>query len=220
VDTPSLVDTPSPESLISVSLRADLTRHRRALIAIVAALFAVAAFLEWGPIGLGNGPLQMGMNGASFGGISSRLPVAILTPISNSSGSAIVIHDVQLLGNGNYPAPHVVATEAMSYTSCGDLFPVRTTAAGFVLTDGCGGRPLGPLYGRAIGNENSAIVFAAFKVRPPRPGACWLMTRIVTHYHVGIRHYVASNPYVLAACAGPTARAQSIADAAAGIVNP
>jgi hypothetical protein len=111
----------------------------------------------------------------------------------------------------------VLATEAMSFTQCDFAAQTRTTAAGFVLTGDCGGRPLGLLYGRAVGNQNSATVMAAFKIRPPRPGSCWLMTRIVTHYHVGIRHYVASDPYVLAACAGSAARAEQIADAAAGV---
>jgi hypothetical protein len=143
-----------------------------------------------------------------------------VTPIGNSGGSALVIDGVQLLGNGSYPAPHVLAMEAMSNTACGYLIPVRTTVAGFALSGGCGGRPLGPLDGRAIGTQNSTNVFAAFELRPPRPGACWLMTRIVTRYHVGIRHYVASDPYVLAACAGSSATAERIADAAAGIVSP
>jgi hypothetical protein len=97
---------------------------------------------------------------------------------------------------------------------------VRTTAAGFILNGGCDGRPLGRLYGRAVGTPDSTNVSAAFELRPPRPGACWLVTRIVTHYHVGIRHYVASDPFVLAACAGSSTRADTIASAAAGIVSP
>ncbi len=208
--------TLSLDGLADVSLRARWMRHRRVLIATVTVVVAVGAFLEWGPIGLGNGPLQMGMTGAGFGGISSRLPVAIATPIRNSGGTSLVIDGVQLVGNSSYPAPHVLAMEAMSNTLCGDLSPVRTTAAGFVLTEGCGGRPLGPLYGRVIGSQDSTNVFAAFELRPPRPGGCWLMTRIVTHYHVGLRHYVASAPFVVAACAGSSARAETIASAAAG----
>jgi hypothetical protein len=88
---------------------------------------------------------------------------------------------------------------------------------GIHLSHGCGGRPLRQLYGRAIGNENnSAVVMAAFEIRPPRPGSCWLMTRIVTRYHVGIRHYVATDPYVVAACAGSVAKAEQVADTAGG----
>jgi hypothetical protein len=203
------MNTLSLDELTDVSLRARWNRHRRVLSPVIVAVLAVGAFLAWGPIGLGNGPLYLGINGAEFGGISSQLPVGIVTPISNSGGSALVIDSVQLLGNGSYPPPHVLAMEAMGSTQCGDLFPARTTAAGFVLADGCGGRPLGNLYGRAVGNENSTNVFAAFEISPPRPGACWLMTRIVTRYHVGIRHYTATDPYVIAACAGTNAAAEA-----------
>jgi hypothetical protein len=76
----------------------------------------------------------------------------------------------------------------MSNADCGNLAPVRTTAAGFVFGNGCSGRALGPLDGRAVGTA--------------------------VRYHVGIRHYVATSRYVLAACAGSNARAESIADAA------
>jgi hypothetical protein len=207
------VDTLSLDDLTDVSLRARRIRHRQVLITIIAAVLAVGA-LEWGPIGLGNGPLRMGTTGDRFGGVSSRQPVAIVTPLDNLGGSALVIDGVQLLGNVSYPAPHVLAMEALSNPECGDPFPVRTTAAGFVLADGSGGRPLGPLYGRAVGNATSTNIFAAFELSPPKPGACWLVAHIVTHYHVGIRHYAATDPYVLAACAGSRVRAERIADAA------
>jgi len=208
---------PATVDLTDVSLRARWTQHRRVLIPIIVAVLVVGAFLEWGPVGLGNGPLYMGVNGggAGFGRVSSRQPVGIVMPIANSGNSALVIDSVQLIGNASYPVPHVLAVETMSNTDCGYLFPVRTTAAGFVLAN-CGGRPLGPLYGLAVGNASSTNLFAAFRVGPPRAGACWLITRIVTHYRVGIRHYVATNPYVLAACAGPVGRAEQIADTAGG----
>jgi hypothetical protein len=202
------------DGLTDVSWRARWRRLRWPMIAIVAALIAIGAFLEWGPIGFGNGPLHMGADSVESGGISSRTPVAVLIPIGDGT-SAVVIDDVQLLGNGSYPVPHVLAAEAMGYTVCGNLFPVRSAAGGFALVS-CGGRPLGPLYGRAVGHGYPAIALAAFKIRPPRPGTCWLVTRIVTHYHVGIRHYVASDPYILAACAGSSAKANRIALAAAG----
>jgi hypothetical protein len=216
------VDVLSLDGLTDVSLRARWRRRRRVLIPVIAALLALGAFLEWGPIGLGSGPLGgMGdSTGISWGPVPSRVPVAIASPIY-SGNSSVVIDEIQLLGISRYPAPHVLAVEAMSYTDCGvDPVPVRTTAAGFVLTQGCGGRPLGRLYGRAVGNQNAPAVLAAFKLSPLRPGACWLMTRIVTHYHVGIRHYVASDPWVLAVCAGSVAKAGKIAHVAAGIVGP
>jgi hypothetical protein len=204
------MDTLSLDALTDVSLQARWERHRRLLTAIIVALLVIGAFLVWGPVGLGSGPLRMGIYGAGSDEVSSRSTVAVVAPI-RTGGSALVIDSIHLLGNGSYPAPHVLATEAMTYTNCGSLFTARTTASGFVLTDGCGGRPLGPLYGRAIGNENSADVMAAFEIRPPRSGSCWLMTRIVAHYHVGIRHYEVTDPYVMAACTGSAGRAAQIA---------
>jgi len=41
---------------------------------------------------------------------------------------------------------------------------------------------------------------AAAEVAAPRPGGCWVMTKVVVHYHVGIRHYAATDSYPLAVC--------------------
>jgi hypothetical protein len=202
--------------LTDVSLRARWMRHRRVLVPIVVAVLAVGAFLEWGPIGLGNGPLVMAMTGDGYGSTSSRQPVAIWTPFDNLGGSALVVDSVQLIGNSSYPAPQVLAMEEMSNPECGNLTPVRTIAAGFVIGGGCSDRPLGRLVGRAIGNTDSRPLWAAFELKPPRPGACWLMTRIVVRYHIGIRHYVSSDPYIEAACGRSRARADAIAADAAG----
>jgi hypothetical protein len=76
----------SLDDLTDVSLRARWVRHRRVLIPIVVAVIAVGAFLEWGPIGLGNGSLRMSVNGDGYGAISSRRPVAIVTPVDNMGG--------------------------------------------------------------------------------------------------------------------------------------
>ncbi len=212
------MDTLSLGNLTDVSLRSRWKRHRRLLIGVVVVLLVIGSFLEWGPIGFGNGPVRIGTRVVQSGATSGRLPIAVVMPIGNSGGSALVVDSVQLLGDGSAPAPRVLASEAISNANCGNVSPVRTTATGFVLTaQGCTARPLGPLYGRAIGNKNSAAIAAAFEVASPRPGTCWLVTRIVTHYRVGIRHYVATDPYVLAVCAGSTATAKRIADTAAGL---
>jgi hypothetical protein len=110
------VNTLSLDELTDVSLRARWNRHRRVVIPVIAVLLVVGAFLEWGPIGLGNGPLRIGADDGEFGAISSRIPVALVSPIGNTSSSALVIDGVQLLGNGSCPAPHVLTTEAMSFT--------------------------------------------------------------------------------------------------------
>src|ERR1700749_2330909 len=51
----SLIDHPN-----GTSLRARYGRRRRVVILAAAGLLATGAFLLWGPVGLGNGPLGTG----------------------------------------------------------------------------------------------------------------------------------------------------------------
>jgi hypothetical protein len=69
---------------------------------------------------------------------------------------------------------------------------------GFVL-DGCGSHARGPLIGRSIGARSQGFLGAA-EIAAPRPGTCWVMTNVVIRYHVGYRHYAATDPYALAVC--------------------
>jgi predicted transcriptional regulator of viral defense system len=73
---------------------------------------------------------------------------------------------------------------------------------GFVLA-GCGGKDSGSLIGRAIGPTRPNSYYglpAAAKVAAPHPGTCWVVTKIVVRYHIGVRHYSATSPYELAVC--------------------
>jgi hypothetical protein len=93
-------------------------RKSRVIIVVAAALLATGAFLFWGPIGLGNGPLSTGV------------------------------------GYGVGPTHQV-----------GPGFP------------------------------------SAVEVAAPRPGSCWIITKVVVHSHMGIRHYADTEPTQLAVCA-------------------
>jgi hypothetical protein len=115
----SLIDHPS-----AISLRAWYRHRRRVIIFAAAGLLAMGAFLLWGPIGLGNGPLSVGLG----------------------------------YGEG---AVHAVS-------------PTHPVSPGFP---------------------------AAAELAAPRPGTCWVMTKVVVHYHVGIRHYSATEPASIALCA-------------------
>ena len=85
---------------------------------------------------------------------------------------------------------------------CGGAWPAHPSGDGFRM--GCGGPYDGPLIGRAIGFTFTRPVPAGFpaaaEVAGPPPGGCWVMTEVVIHYHVGIRHYTATDPYELAVC--------------------
>jgi len=85
------------------------------LVRLVAAgatvVLAAAAFLVWGPPGLGrsspagNGPLFIGSYGLDSGPAPGSERIGIVIPILSSSHSIIVIDGIRLIGGAGYPAP-------------------------------------------------------------------------------------------------------------------
>jgi hypothetical protein len=186
------------------SMRARLGHGRKPRIIILAAagLLAIGAFLLWGPIGLGNGPLSAAV-GISDGWSHSGGPVGFVIPLHNSGDAPAVIDGLDIIGGTRYPAPRVLGLEVLSAGKCEGGWPAHPAVRGFVLA-GCGGTDAGPLIGHAFGGPTPRISFgfpAAAEVAAPRSGGCWVVTKIVVHYHVGIRHYSSSGPYQLAVCA-------------------
>ena len=171
-----------------------------------AALFLVGAFLLWGPIGLGNGPLAVGMGGTVGGVDSDATPMAFTVPMFNSGHGVAVVDAVDLIGGTRLPGPHLLGLDVVSTAACEGAWPARAEGRGFVL-DGCGGRYRGGLIGRGVPYVHgvSPGFPAAAEVAAPRPGSCWVLTEVVVHYHVGIRHYAASYPFEMAICASSAA---------------
>jgi hypothetical protein len=180
-------------------------RSKRALriVAIAAAVLAAAGgFLLWGPIGVGNGPLSMATGGASGAADPGAGPYAILLPVHNSGHDQAVIDSVQLVGGTQYPAPHLLSLKLLGSGACGAAFSAQVSTAGGYAVRDCGTREDSPLVGGAIG-FTSATSFgyaAAARVSAPAHGTCVVMTKIVVRYHVGIRHYTATDPNGLALC--------------------
>lgn len=191
----------SMDYLEDKSVRAWFGRQRRVIILAVSGLLAIGALLLWGPIGLGNGPLSAAFYATQSAVHSGRGPVGFVIPIQNSGDSNAVVDGVDLIGGTSYPGPNVLGLELLTSGRCGAAWPARQTGRGFVLV-GCGGTNAGPLVGHAFGPTRSDVFGfpAAAEAAAPRPGTCWVMTKIVVHYHVGIRHYSASDPYRLAVC--------------------
>jgi hypothetical protein len=160
-------------------------RKRRVIILAAAGLLATGAFLLWGPIGLGNGPLSTGL-GYGSGAVHPGGPAGFVIPIYNSGDSSAVVDGLEVLTAG----------------ACLGTWPARQAVRGFVLV-GCGGADAGSLIGHAVGPTHpvSPGFPAAAEIAAPRPGTCWVMTKVVVHYHVGIRHYSATGPSGLAVCA-------------------
>jgi len=139
-----------------------------------------------------------------------QAPAAFMLPIYNSGGRPAVIDSVELLGSPRYPTPRLLHAEAVGATICAGAWPARPDGHGFTLVDCTDARDEGTLTGRRIApndQPNSRGYPAAAIAAAPRPGACWVITKIVVHYHVGIRHYAATDPFELAVC-GKSASAQ------------
>ena len=178
-------------------------RKHWVIILVTVGLVATGAFLFWGPIGIGNGPLSVVVGGTEGWADSGQGPVGLVIPIRNSGKAPAVIDRIDLIGGTSYPAPHVVAMEVLTSGLCGGAWPARQGVRGFELA-GCGGTDAGPLVGHAFDGPTPAVFFgfpAVAEVTAPRPGTCWVLTKIVVHYRVGNRNYSAGGPYQLAVCA-------------------
>ncbi len=118
----------SIDDLKDVSLRARLQRRRRIMIPAVTAVIATLAFLQWGPIGLGNGPLLVG---GSNGTVTepSPAPIADVFPIAYSGAGPITIDGITVVNRTSYPSPHLVSLELVlaNLTQCtfGPARPLR-----------------------------------------------------------------------------------------------
>jgi len=188
--------------------------HRRRVVLVVAVgLVAIGSFVTWGLVGIGSGPLSAAIGGMDAGVDSGRGPVGFIIPIRNTGSSQAVVDGIDLIGGTSYPAPHVLKLEVVSSNGCGGIWPARQTGRGFMPAE-CGGTTTGALIGHAFGRTPAFGLPAAIEVAAPPRGTCWVMTKIVVHYHVGIRHYSASDPnYQLVVCAS-SAQLQSAEDAA------
>jgi hypothetical protein len=203
----------SIETMTDVSLPARFNRRKRVIIPVVIALLAIGAFLQWGPVGLGNGPLVMGDGGDGTSAMSQPRPVPFADLILYSGAGSAIIDGITLVNRTSYPTPRLVATELVlaDMTQC-TFGSAGKAARGFDVA-GCGSsRYVSPLIGRQLASQpaNGVMSYAAgLEMSPPKSGGCWVLTGIVVHYHIGIRHYSATEPLSTVVCAGKNADALS-----------
>jgi len=172
------------------------------LLIAAAALVVVGGLLLWGPVGLGNGPLNVQIGAAQTSTAWGNSPVGFALPLRNSGGGLAVVDGVELVGGTRFPGPRLLGLGVLTSSNCGGAWPAHAFGRGFVFVH-CGGRYAGPLIGHAFGPDPARIFFgwpAAAEVAAPRPRGCWVMTKVVVHYHVGIRYYTATDSYPLAVC--------------------
>ncbi len=208
--------TQRSDGITEVSVRGRWQRARHIVIPVVAVLLGIGAAAFWGPIGLGSGPLEVVMNIGDGGADAGQTPVGFILPMYNSGGSAAVVDSVDLVDGTRYPAPRMLALGVQASARCLGPWPAKNVGHGFVMV-GCGGQYHGPLLGRAVDPTTRQMVWgfpAAVEVAAPRPGTCWVISKVVVHYHVGIRYYAATDSFQLVECS-PGASVDQAENAAA-----
>jgi hypothetical protein len=177
-----------------------LRRQARWLATAAVAVAVGGAFLVWGPIGLGNGPLWMSNSSRgvwSWSDLQSE-PVAYVLSIENHGPGAVIIDGVVVTGSPLF-APvilqHALIGRAARW-GCTSLGPFSGPGLASCVQ---------PLLHRAtsavipggtvlvVGKHDPTLVL---ELTGPRPGQCWDLTSVVVRYHVGIKHYVGTYPQV------------------------
>jgi hypothetical protein len=174
-------------------------RHRRWLAAIAVVVAVAGAFLTWGPVGLGNGPLWLPAgSGGEYSWTEPQIePVVFVIPIGNAGHGAAIIDSVSVTGSPRF-APSILRQALIGQMAGYDCFalgafsgrtsalagcvqPLLKSAAGAVI-------PVGTYPARRVGRKGEAAL--VLELAGPRPGRCWDITSVVVRYHIGIRHYV------------------------------
>jgi len=180
-------------------------RHRRNFIAALAVVVAVGAFLFWGPIGLGNGPLGVPSIDGRFGW-STTQPTDYVATLVNAGGSTAVIDHVTVISADGYDPVRVLSVRVASHSQFGCVStlpsglagcakPPLMTAAGFAVL---------PKANTAPGHRGGPALVV--EIAGPPSGRCVVLTAIVVHYHVSIRHYTATVPQGFVWACGKHAR--------------
>jgi hypothetical protein len=178
-----------------------VSRRARFWTVGILAVLLVGAFLAWGPIGLGSGPLTVnfpsgGQQLNSTGNGQADRSWGWFIP-SQGESSGAVVDSVSIPRTRRYPGPRVLSLWFVNSRGggCGGMWPwsgrngLRSCAQG----------TLRHLIGQSLpAHKQRGVLFLVVRIAPPSsPSGCWVAASIIVHYHVGIRHYtVTSNPGV------------------------
>lgn len=192
------ISAKSVGDVTDTSLPGRWKRRRRFIILVIAVLAAAGAFAAWGPIGIGPGPIGHPYFSSTGGLVSRSQPAMFVEPI-DAGHSGAVIDSIAVVSDGSYPAPHVISIRGDGDQMCGGMWPL-TGSENFYAA--CTTGRLVPLIGRAVpasshvnldmGPIDYPGIGAAIETAPPGPDGCWMITAVVVRYHVGIRHYTAT----------------------------
>jgi hypothetical protein len=169
-----------------------VSRRRQLTIAVAAAVL-IGAFLVFGPIGLGNGPLGVPSMDGRFG-ISTSQPTAYVTTLVNVGGSAAMIDGVTVTSAVGYSRARVLTIRVAGHSEYGCVYTLMSSLAG------CARPPFAAATGFAVRGHANTVVgnrggpALVIEIAGPPASGCVALTAIVVHYHVGIRHYTATVP--------------------------
>jgi hypothetical protein len=189
----------------------ELTKRSWGAIGVAAAalLAAAGAFLAWGPIGIGTGPLSIAFVAAT-GTVPQTHPSVILVPIETGASTPAVIDSVGIRGGGGYPPPQLLSVVGDPDQACSGIWWPVTGPNGF--TQRCAKGGTVPLVGRVVPAGHPALASAdgvrpaartidiGIEVGAPGSAGCWNVSAVVVHYHVGSRHYSAAADESLSGC--------------------
>lgn len=177
----------------------------RVVLPMIAVLLAAGAFLLFGPIGIGNGPLGVPSMDGRFG-LSTGQPTALVATLVNASGSAAVIDGVTVTSTAGYTPARVLTVRVASRSMYGCVDTLMSTLAE------CARGPFATATGYSVGPhanttaDNRGGPALVIEIAGPPAAGCVALSAIVVHYHVGIRHYAATVPQGLVWACGVHAR--------------
>jgi hypothetical protein len=174
---------------------------RRWIAAVLLTSLAAVAFLVWGPIGLGGGPLVVyAPSGGQILGDQDQA-WGMLVPVQ-AGNSGAVIDQVSVAGGDGYSGPRVLSIRKVADRpgQCGGTLPWQGRQS---ILSSCAIGGLHRLIGIALPADNSGVDMVIKVGAPGDPGGCWTAIDFVVRYHVGIRHYTVTIPDNFAACKTP-----------------
>lgn len=195
------------------------TRHSRVLAGVVVVLLGIGAFLDRGPIGLGNGPLTFGSFSVTGTFDLHQVPAGLVVAVINHGRAPAIINGITLVGGGHgYPAPRLVTVYGARDAGCSGL-GLLAGHGSQVIASGCatGHLTLADLAfppSRKVRDQATGALVPVSSLglvaeaAPPAPGRCWTVKAMAIHYRVGIRHYTATTPEAGAACGAGASQAQ------------
>ena len=182
---------------------------RRATLVFLAVAVVLLVFLAFGPVGLGNGPLQPISTDGGWPARATPSSAAIHVLLIDT-GPPAVMQGVSLLGANGYPKPRLLRVMVQPSDGC-------ESTIGPLQSAGCGGQPTPAIGATVPGGSNARHYQPRDKdlvlvVGVPRSD-CDVVTAIVLRYRVGWRHFAATAPESFVSC-GATTSATYAAQAA------